>query len=1266
MKMANRIKMVCGLAFVLAMTNAARAFDEGALLFYAPFEQSVSPLIHSGETLKPGDSQNISFGKGIMGSGVRVGDVGTLLRYPALGNIDCKAGSLSVWIRIGWVPKGVKDVNHSLVHIPGKLDCSHQWWGVMYFLWLANGHRGLGSYPGPPIKTDEWLHQVFTWDAEGNFVNYDNGKPRLSVKTGSHLGGGLTAEDFFYIADPSLTVGDHNRMDMDELMIFNRPLSPAEVRTLYRRPTANILQTVAAIPVQQAQITIDGLFNVSEWKKSLETTDFIDALFGDLYEDGLKLNMTSDSEGLYLSLRDQEQLGDLKKDSWEILIKPTGKSVVRNFTCGISQNAKPQTQSQHDWKSAVQLAGDNTYCLEAFIPWTSIAADGDATDGPFEMNLIRTYSGQQTCQLCWADIRKDDPYVRILPSTDLDGLTISRLKGLSNCQLDFAASIEGKSGTATAQLYIQPSDRKEYYDPETMPGTKSYTGQQLKHEERFADGEVSIKRSFVDTDLNSVIVQITDIDGQTLYQTQRQFTPAPPLSLKYELLPGKRRVTVASFVSDNYLKVGDLNGVISMYDSKGELLDKARMGQFVKNQNTVTFSMAKLPKGEITIVGTLYGKNNEELFRNTTSFVMQDTEPDWIKRPAGIQGRVANGFSPIRLEHTNGDMRISLWGREYCFEKTMFPSGVLSQGREMLLSPVNLKIVAQGVPLEQGAVILEETERTDNQVCFTANQKMGPYQVTANHRIEFDGTVWTQLKIAPLQKGSNAERIVLEFPFASKQTSLIHANNCAVSSPQFSGATPANWSSAFKPVVWLGTENVGYCFFLETPVGFDIADKNRFYEVQRNDKETLFRVTVVDRDIAMNEPMEIAFGWFATPGRPLPENWLAWQYGSVPEVNYDDLHMTRLESDPYWDESNQFLHEAYPLEFWRTFSNKAKDSGIIALKYTQTRFLSFYKDHDKAEMNRKKAQCKEYDVQFFETPERKFWADEWKSAPPEDYLCTSTTWRELICAGLKDRIEKGDINGIYFDYAFPMQCSRALHGCNQRYDIRSQREVRRRLTNIFEANGKRAIIMEHVSDNILGPQMNFATCLLDGEQLSGGVKNRDYREALPLDRMRVMSIGTNLGVIPFMIFYGGQERTKEAESLMAIWALHMPIHNITCHYGYPINLWWAYMLDFEFNFDKDTKRLGYWENAELVNVSPENVKATIYCKPSKMFIVASNLSDSEVEASIRLDAKALGMAPEKLKIVNYVQKSGTAPELGNGTLVTPINANSSVMCIIGE
>jgi hypothetical protein len=406
---------------------------------------------------------------------------------------------------------------------------------------------------------------------------------------------------------------------------------------------------------------------------------------------------------------------------------------------------------------------------------------------------------------------------------------------------------------------------------------------------------------------------------------------------------------------------------------------------------------------------------------------------------------------------------------------------------------------------------------------------------------------------------------------------------------------------------------------------------------------------------------------------------LAWGCPRVTGIDNKSLAMQWLVTDSYWDESNQFLHEALPWEWFKQFSENTRAQGCIGMKYSQTRYLSFYKDYDQAGLEREKAKCRGWNINIFETPERKFWADEWKITPTQDELCTNTEWRDLICAGLNERLEKGDIDCIYFDCSYPMPCSNPLHGCHQRYDLLSQREIRRRLTNLFEAEGKRARIVEHVSDNMLGPQMSFASWLFDGEHLSGGVENNDFRKDLTLDRMRVMSVGTNWGIIPLYMYYGKPDNLILADSFMAIWALHMPIHNIMFNevlWGdhlpiqqkgvIPENMRLAFLLDFEFNFDKNTRRLGYWENAKIVHVSPENVKVTIYSKPGRIFLVASNLSDNKVSTTINMDMKSLGLTSETTALVNYVPKSSETPQYGKGILITPINPNSAFMCIISE
>lgn len=1269
--MNNGIKRVCGLVILLAMTSGAFALDESDLLFYASFEGSVSPQVHSENTSSPVESKNIRFVKGMLGQGVLAGDAGSILRYPALGNIDSKAGTLSLWVRNQWAPTCKKGLDHSFVSIPGKLDCSFQSWQCMYFIWQDNG-RGLAGYPGPSMHVGkdgkyEWLHMVFTWDTEGNFISYYNGKQCLHLKVGADLGRMLNSSDFFSIGEPSLTSGDHNRTEMDELMIFSRPLNLAEVKTLYRRPVARTQPTIAAIPLRDTKgNAADGKPQPGQGDKSFETGDFVDDLFGTFQENSLKMSITSDAEGVHLAIRDQKQLGDRKNDRWEIVLKPVGTAAARTFRCEISEKAPLVKKADFPWTAEVTTLGNGKYSLAAFIPWSSIGLDAADKNKTFNANMVRIYSGKRTHTLSWVDLKQDDPYATLIPRSEISALRISRFGNLDGCRLDLAADVEAGAKPVTAELYLQPSDLKEYYDPKTMPGTKSFTGKQSYVKKEFADGAVRFTQRFSDTDMNSVILRLTDSQGKTLFQSQKQFTPAPPIVATVKLFPSHKRVEVTSTVLPSAQSgQGKLTASIRLYDGKNNQLDQARIEKATAGSHVVNFSMAKLPLGEIKVVSTLF-LNDKELFDTENTFTMLETSPDWIKHPAGIERRVTNGFSPVKLDKNNGELKIGVWGREYLFNNALLPSGVVSQTRKLLQRPAMLTMTAGGKELVPEPAVVEAIESADDQVSFVARQKIGDYTVTTRNRVEFDGLVWTQMKISPLKKGSRMDRVRLEFPFAPAESTLIHANNCSVSSKQFSGQTPAEWQSGFLPVVWLGNEKAGNCFFMETPVGCATADAKRFYEVKRDSRETLFRVNLVDHEISVEEPVEISFGWFATPARPLLENWLAWEYQSLPEVKYDGMALTRVSSDPCWDESNQFLHEAHPWSWFQDFSTRAKDAGIIALKYASTRFLSFYKNCDQATLDSKKAQCKPWDVNYFETPERKFWADEWKISPSQDYLCTNTAWRDLLCAGFKERIEKGGINGAYFDYAFPMSCSNPLHGCNQRYDILSQREIRRRLTNLFEANGKRATIMEHVSDNLLGPQMTFATCLLDGEHLSGGVENNDYRKALPLDRMRVMSTGANWGVIPMILFYGRQEQVELADSFMAIWALHMPIHNISCVAGYPINLWWAFKLDFDFGFDKQTRRLGYWENQDVVKAAPSDVRVTIYHKPGQILLVASNLSDRKIDAKLDLDLRPIGLDGKKVQCEKHLQNQERAPQYADGVLKCVIKANSCVMCILSD
>ena len=381
----------------------------------------------------------------------------------------------------------------------------------------------------------------------------------------------------------------------------------------------------------------------------------------------------------------------------------------------------------------------------------------------------------------------------------------------------------------------------------------------------------------------------------------------------------------------------------------------------------------------------------------------------------------------------------------------------------------------------------------------------------------------------------------------------------------------------------------------------------------------------------------------------MPDNWLCWSWRTIthfmPErgVSYKPAPHETVLSIPWWDESQQFLHE-YRGDWavWKKEKQWHEQHQRKFIKYTQTLGLG-------------------------DTPERRFWGHEWEIVPRDGRsYCPTADLRHLILAGLAERVIKGGVDGIYFDVAYPKPCTNRDHGCEGAYGILAQRDIRRRLTNLFERRGGSGIIFEHVSMNMYGPVMSFASVYLDGEQYYGRVFD-DYRPVLTLGYLRAMNTGANWGLVPMflpmVITKDADAARRASDSLMALWTLHAPVHNCIGWRAGP-----AYApadeLDREFGFTPETRRAGYWENGHLVEPTPTHVKVTIYHKPGRMLLVASNLGDEDASATIALKTAAIGLPAEALNVTRFIDNQPSAPKLHDGSVHCAIRANSCMMCIL--
>lgn len=1250
------------------------ALDGEDLLFYASFDGTWNASVARGSSspvLVPGQALLIP---GISGQAASIGAVGSALRYPALGNIDARAGSLSVWVRIGWKPEVKQGMVHSFLRIPGKLDCYYHWSKWLSLYWTVQGRKeGLGFYPSAPFNhedtREQWHHLVFTWDETGRFARYQNGEASLwgDTRRNALPDRFLSNTDGLVLCDPSLTPGGDNRTWLDEFMIFNRPLDATEIKSLYRRHRAETRPVIARIAPVKTPPRIDGVLSPEEWDDAFAAVGFSDRLFGNLVGDRLRGWLAYDSQALYVAFQDAAAVVDRGRNAWEVRIRRGSAQREERFLLELPDGLGVGSPG---WEARVTEHAAGRYTMEARIPWVSVGIETVAVGDSIGTNLLRHLGAGGTNTLEWIDSAASVPpgtrsgFAKVVLGNPGETVAIAALGDLGRCKLDLRATPCPGSGSILLELFLQPSILSEYYDPETMPGTKSFTGRQLFLKQSFPAGApIEFSRDVCDTDINSVIVMLSNANGDVLYQTQEQFIPHPPVVGAIRLLPGHEQVEVTADISHSRVEDGaGLSARVSLFDASGRELAWQPIPAFDSPRKTVQFSMRDLPLGRVSVQTSLF-RGERETFSHVSSFDMLETRPDWLMSPAGIERRVPNDFEPIRVKRDGHRVDVLLWGRSYQYDGTLFPVAVRSQGHPLLARPCEVVVQTEGRPRQAANASTDLGESAPDRVTLRNGASYGSVRIGTENEIAFDGTVRTTLRVEPVGEQAVVQSLTLAVPLAASNATLIHSNTCSVSAKQFSGKTPAEWSSAFRPILWLGNEYAGMCFFVESAVDWSLRHPDRFYEVRRGEKEVLLNLNFIDAPVELKGPRTFTFGWFATPSRPLPEDWLCWEYGGRPQDSAVGTGRVVLGNDRCFDESNQFLHEAHPWDWFLDNAEKQHAQNRLFLKYTSTRYLAFYSNWRQSALDRKRALCKLWDVRYQDTPEHRFWGEEWKITPGRRHLCTNTAFRDLICAGIRDRIEKGAIDGIYFDCAFPMACGNSLHGCHGRYDILSQWEIRRRVTNLFEANGKRPVIMEHLSDNMLGPQLSFDTCYLDGEHLAGGV-NGDYRDDLPLDRMRVMSIGTNWGSIPMILSYCKANETKAANSLLAVWTLHMPAHCITSIHAWPLPIWDAYSVDRAFGFDSATRRLGYWENGHAVRVTPGTAHITLYHKPGSVLVIASDLTDRHLDAEIALDAAALGLAADALTLGRYSRNQKAAPVYEDGVLKTPIAPNTCAMVIL--
>ena len=213
-------------------------FDVEHILLYAPFDGSPDARVARGER-KAVTRGEPEFEEGKIGKALVVGDRKISVGFHLKENINLDRGSIAFWVApLDWDHDTV--ASHSFIHAKGKeeLQVYYFFSGKAIFVKLGFQERKLIIRDTAPAewKKGEWRHIVLNWEPS-RVVLYDNAYLRAEIMRDISIprviGSVLYMGKFPELSKDAFTF--KNDTLIDELYIFNRPLTVYEIRKLMGR-----------------------------------------------------------------------------------------------------------------------------------------------------------------------------------------------------------------------------------------------------------------------------------------------------------------------------------------------------------------------------------------------------------------------------------------------------------------------------------------------------------------------------------------------------------------------------------------------------------------------------------------------------------------------------------------------------------------------------------------------------------------------------------------------------------------------------------------------------------------------------------------------------------------------------------------------------------------------------------------------------------------------------------------------------------------------
>ncbi len=705
-------------------------------------------------------------------------------------------------------------------------------------------------------------------------------------------------------------------------------------------------------------------------------------------------------------------------------------------------------------------------------------------------------------------------------------------------------------------------------------------------------------------------------------------------------------------------------------------------------------SLPSVPPGTCTVAGVMTLADGTTLGPMTNYFEKIDEAKAfphwWNRKDIGSVERVLPPFTAIK--RVKGESTTyECWGRKYSLNAMGLPSGLISQSNPVLAAPARIVVVLDGKEHVVEMPTPKITEEKDWRVNFEGKAEGAGLEFTAKGWMEQDGLVYTEITYKP--KGNvpiKVDALRVEFPLVDEEAESLL---CIGPGNNFSSHTamviPKNkqgeiWSTlitgragsgmfigSFYPTVWIGSERRGFLWWGDNDKGWFPDNEVPAHDLVRIPGKSfrqkqdvlVLRNNIIGKPVEINKAHTFAFGWNATPFKPLLQGWRNWaatEDGTF-FAPFRGLRMDSKTGKKVKEGSGQknWIHpeSRYPeewAELWACQKTNSRCMGYEGSDSHVNRLVPFdpYAARNGIFWGHMSFTLHGYGEKTLEQNLYRYFKDEW--------YFSSETWNESFidyCIYLFDRaFREGGVVSTYWDITFPILHDNLLGGLGYELpDGRIQKSyggfnIRRFFQRLHAAAYDNKLLPGcngvHSTHAYVTVAMPWVEAVLDGERnWNIDLSENDWVDYYPTNRMRAFAVPHNWGVgICWMANLDGTNKTKKALARLGQ-GEYIRLHDSWINpYVETAKRMPDSVLEWGMN-NIDVEYIPYWRN-EAIKSGDDKILVSAWKIPSEkriLFEVFNYGYRENKDVNLKLNLKELGLTGKNL-IVRDLYNAGCSNE----------------------